>query len=374
MALRLEAIIGLNSNAFERGMDRVKDSVAETAKSFVMGAVGVYGIEQAISKTVETAEELVNTGKNLSLTVEQLQVMRQAAKENGVEFQTMATALQRFNAIRENVLQGGKGSAEQMAALSRLGITRSELQNQNSGQSVMGQISNTARNSNAADIAKDLRDVFGKGGDALFGTLQTNFDELGKKMKDMGAIMDSTTAHQLKQFKDEMDLIGTILMSQLAPYLVQFAAEIYDLITKLGAAGVVLGTLVADWLHGRFKGALTDAREEEKNYMDDRKAAWDAMVGKANEENKPPPQAVIEKEAVKEKKDRIQSDSLVKVGNFLGSNRVAINNAARMEQAALNTASNTAKAVAILEQIAKENGLKKNDHGGWSKQSEIPVN
>ncbi len=86
--LKLLAEIGLDSSGFEAGLKRAEGmahGVAEGIKSFVVQAIGVLTVEQAISKTVETAKELVETSKRLSIAPEQLQVMRQAAKDAGVE-------------------------------------------------------------------------------------------------------------------------------------------------------------------------------------------------------------------------------------------------------------------------------------------------
>lgn len=333
MAFKIHGEVSLDGAMFKRGLHEIGGETTAFLKNFAIGAIGIASVEQAISKTVESAEELVNTSKNLSLTVEQLQVMRQAAKENGIEFQTMATALERFNAIRENILRGGKGSAEQMAAMQRLGVSREQLQSQNAGQTFMGQISETAQKSNAADIAKDLKDVFGRGGDALFGTLQTNFDELGEKMRSMGAIMDNTTAHELKQFKDEMDLIGKVAENTLAPMLVKLGGALYDAITALGAFGTAAGTYFTDLLHGNFKAAGEDAAEEAKKFMETRNEAWAAMVAKSNAPTSHE-QAIIDdesktKKAAVKKEREIKSDSLISVGNFLGAGRGQINDVAQ---------------------------------------------
>lgn len=331
MAFKIHGEVSLDGAMFKRGLHELGGEATAFIKNFALGAVGVYSIEQALDKTVETAEELVNTSKNLSLTVEQLQIMRQAAKDNGIEFQAMSTALQRFNAIRENVLRGGAGSADQMAALGRLGLDRNALQNQNAGESLMGQISEKARGSNAADIAKDLRDVFGKSGGELFGVLQTNFEELGVEMKNMGAIMDSTTAHELKMFKDELDLISSITSATLAPALVALGGVVYDAITLLGKWGTELGTFFEDLIHGNFKAAIPDAIEEGEKFTEARNAAWQSMVDKAKS-SKPPALGDIDKDETKSSKvtkaKEIKSDSLVSVGNFLGAGRGAINSIA----------------------------------------------
>jgi hypothetical protein len=245
MAFKIHGEVTLDGAMFKRGLREIGGESTAFIKNFALGAVGIASVEQAFTKTVEKADELVNTSKNLSMTVEQLQLIRQAAKENGVEFASMTIALEKFNAVRENVLQGGKGAAAQMAALGRLGISREALQNQTAAQSMMGQVSDTARKSNAADIAKDLKEVFGRGGDQIFGVLKTNFDELGAKMRAEGAMMDTLTAVQLKTFKDEMDFAGQILTSELAPGIVMFARAVLMAVGHLQSFASWLGTLTS---------------------------------------------------------------------------------------------------------------------------------
>jgi hypothetical protein len=378
MGLNLEATIGLNSASFEKGMHRVTESVADTIKGFAIGAIGIGTLESAIDKTIESASELVNTARNLSMTTDQLQIMRKAAEENGKEFGVMTTAIERFNAVRENILHGGKGSKEQMAAMSRLGLTRENLKNQTAAQSMMGQVSETARKSNAADIANDLKQVFGKGGADIFGVLSTDFAELGASMKSHGEIMDATSAVELKRFKDELAAISKIMEAGLAPVLVEIAKGLLYANAAIGTFGTMLGTWAGNIaeliLHPvdvlknpqkAFKdlfgmGISGEAGESAKEYF----TSQMGKIGKIDEEAKARANAVEnpiaqgelndeseEKKSAKEGRLRghkFEGDSLVRVGNFLGTNRAGITGASRMEMHASATARNTKLTVDAL--------------------------
>ena len=108
MGLKIMAELGLDGKGFEAGMKRAEGlahGVAEGLKGFVIQAVGIYTVEQAISKTVETAKELVETSRRLSIAPEQLQVMRQAAKDSGVEFQKLAELIEKTNVARDKALR-----------------------------------------------------------------------------------------------------------------------------------------------------------------------------------------------------------------------------------------------------------------------------
>lgn len=239
MAFRIHGEVSLDGAMFKRGLSEVGGQTTEFLKRFALGAVGIASVEQAFEKTIDSANELVNASRKLDVTVEQLQVLRQAAEENGLEFDSMTKALERFNAVRENILEGGKGSAQQIAALRRLGVTPQDLISQTGAQSLMGQISQTAQKSNAADIANDLKQIFGRGGMELFGTLKTNFDALGDKMKESGAIMSEQVAVKLKALGEEYEFISRIIISQLAPSLLALAQWAYKISVR--ATGAVAG-------------------------------------------------------------------------------------------------------------------------------------
>ncbi len=335
MAFKIHGEVSLDGAMFKRGLHEISGETTAFIKNFALGAIGVASIEQAFDKTIESAEELVNTSKNLSIGIEQLQVLRQAAKESGIEFSMLEHVMANYNSQREKALQG---NGKLLSAFAGLGIGKTELQNQTSAQSIMGQISEKARGSNAADIAKEMSEVFGKGWKDIFGLLKTDFEELGTKMKDMGAIMDSTTAIQLKQFKDEMDLIGSVVTATLAPALVTLGGVVYDVITGLGSLGTFLGNWMAslsahplDVLFGNAgKQATDDAVAATKEFASARSEAWRAMVDRAKE-NIPVPPATIDDETKAKKLKSERSDSLISVGNFLGAGRGAIDNIASQQ-------------------------------------------
>lgn len=356
MAFRIHGEVSLDGAMFKRGLHEVGESATDFIKEFALGAIGIYSVQQAFEKTIDSAGELVNTSKKLDVSIEQLQVLRHAAEENGVEFGKMSTALEKFNAVRENVLNGGKGSKDQLAALGRLGINRETLQNQTAAQSIMGQISDTAQHSNAADIANDLKVVLGRGGEELFGVLKTDFAETERELKSFGAIMDSTTAVELKQFKDGTGLISQVLEAEFAPAIVMLWKVIFETISALGTFGTMLGTWAGNiagilthpldaFKHpvDTFKnifalGAFGEGGQEAKNYWDKQQdilTAFDANAKKTayDLDHPKPPSTSSEPLHVKVKKDpheRLEhGDSLIASGNFLGSGPSSINSIAK---------------------------------------------
>jgi hypothetical protein len=337
MGLKLIGEVTLDGAGFERGLQRIGTTAASNLKNFVVGAFGIYGIQQAITKTVESCTELVNASSKLGMTVEQLQVMRQAAKEGGVEFENMVKAANRLAAIRMNIIQGGKGSDTQLASLGRLGVTPDMVRTMTATAMMQGPISQTVKTVNPADIANDMKEIFSKSWGDMIPVLKTNFGSLEAKMRSFGMIIDSTTARELKMFGDQIGLITGIITTGLAPWLVRLGEALFDLSKWFATAGTYYGTLVTDWMHGIFKGSNKDAVEQAQQTYDTWTATWKNFQDKAkNPPTTAPP--TIPEELPPPKEEKLHewkptSDALISVGNFLGAGRGAIGSVAEQHLA-----------------------------------------
>jgi hypothetical protein len=355
MALRLVGEVTLDGAGFERGLSRIGASAAANLKSFVVGAFGIYGIQQAITKTVQSCDELVHASEKLGVTVEQLQVMRQAAKEGGIEFDKLVASANKLAAIRGNILQGGKGAGGQLSALQRLGVTPDQIRNMTGMQMMMGPIASKVNQVNPADIASELKTVFGRAFGELIPVLKTDFGELQKKMENLGIIISTKTAVSLKVMQDEFSLLGGIIVEFLAPHLVTLGEVVFWLIGQIKEAGTFLGTFFDPKQH-----SVAALKENLGNILSGNKGFWETIgegfqpavnatteVASKNEREAqsfyqkladaafriahPTPadisRAVPGLDKLREWKPT--SDALLSVGNFLGSGRGAIGNVAQ---------------------------------------------
>ncbi len=222
MANRLMFETGLDGSGFERGLAKLGATGAASLKNFVVGAFGVYSVHQAIAKTVESADELVTASQRLDTTVEQLQVLRQAAKESRLEFGNLEKAFEGFNVARDKALSGGKEGSKMLAAFARLGMTAPMLRTETAPAAFMGQLHQTALTTNAADLDAALKQILPgvKGFGQLIPFLKTDFGALEEKMNRFGMIISTETAAKLKSVKDELGLLGQLLVTGLAPAIV----------------------------------------------------------------------------------------------------------------------------------------------------------
>ena len=89
--LKLMAELGLDGTGFATGLKRAEGLAAGATRSIttaLIGMVGVGTVGVAISKTVESAKELGVACERLDIGVKQIQVLRKAAIDAGVEFAT----------------------------------------------------------------------------------------------------------------------------------------------------------------------------------------------------------------------------------------------------------------------------------------------
>src|ERR1035441_7534707 len=111
MGLKLIGEVALDGSGFERGLN----AMAGSMKGFIVGAFGLYGVEEMLRKTMDTADELVNKAKRLDVAVEKLQLLKYAAKEGGSELETLAKGFENLDVAREKALSGSKEGQKLLA-------------------------------------------------------------------------------------------------------------------------------------------------------------------------------------------------------------------------------------------------------------------
>jgi hypothetical protein len=225
MGLKLEAEIGLNAASFQRGITQVNNSISNTVKSYALGAVGVYSIEKAFAKTLETVKELYNESKRMGVSVENLQVMRKAAASAGVEMSTLAGAMEKLNVARSKAL-GGDSKA--LASFGALGVSKERLETAPAEDIIFGEISKKIKSVNPQDIAAQLRDVMGRGYGEMVPLMAKDMDALRDKMQRMGMIISSETVAELKQFDAAINSLKNLLVGYLADALAGFGEGLMD--------------------------------------------------------------------------------------------------------------------------------------------------
>src|ERR1051326_4033645 len=246
MGLDLRGSVTLDGSGFETGIHKLNHMGQHAfgeLKSFVLGAFGAYTAEQMFQRSIEKAKELVNASKRLGVGVEQLQLLKQAAKDSSTDLGALEKAFEKIDIAREKALGNSPEGQKHLARFGQLGITRGDLQSQTAGQLFANQMRAAANRMSEEDLGPILRDILGKGFGEIIPVLKTNFDELGNKMRETGAIMEAETAVKLKAFGDELELISQIILTHVGPALLQLGENLYR--TGLKALGGWAATAAA---------------------------------------------------------------------------------------------------------------------------------
>lgn len=358
MGLNLHGTVSLDGSGFEAGLHKLGHKAREFGselRQVALQAFGIYSVEAMLHKTFETAEELVSTSKRLGVGVEQLQVLKKAASENSTELEKVAGAFEKINVAREKALSGSPLGQKLLARFGALGISQADLQSKSAQDLFLGPISQAAKTRSAEDVGPILKDILGKGAGQLIPVLQTDFGELEKKLRDMGAIMSTETAVSLKLMSEEASMLSQIIVAQLGPAMLWLAEQTYKAGGKIASAASFWGAGTArfqgtDWLKA---GALASPlgalfagpilRDLGKKFdagaavaaFSQTEQEWqkplEAMKKKLAEEAerlRHPAKPTFSPDEVPEKLKKLgelkAGDDLIRVGNFLGASRAPL--------------------------------------------------
>ena len=225
---RVKVDITADKSGFDAAIKGVNRSF-EDLKGLVAGAFTIEAIKSFTENTIEFAEQITNAAMRLNMTVEQLQVLKQAAKDNGVEFEKLESSLEKVSVAKERAL---RGDTKALSYFSQLGISKQDLKQNRSADLVFGKISAAVSSKNVESITEPLRKILGNSFGELMPLLKTNITEVSDKLQAMGAIMDTDTAVKLRVIGEQFKGLGTILITLLAPAIVSLVESMEQAISK----------------------------------------------------------------------------------------------------------------------------------------------
>jgi hypothetical protein len=235
------------------------------------------------------------------------------------------------------------------------------LKTMNGAQLFQGPMAAAAKSMSTQDAAALLAPILGKGAGAIVQVLQSDMEEVGEKMRKLGSIMSTETAVSLKMMKDEMELLGSVMVSRFAPAILTATEAIYKIIAGLAGWWTFIKTYFSPNERekkqaelnsvvpgfGGFTTAQKELREKLKaeiQALPERNAFEDSLNAAADEVKKWQDGLDDIRKQIAEQSSRIRnplaitgeavgvgggnknfgklySDSLVAVGNFLGAGR-----------------------------------------------------
>ncbi|HEV3416656.1 MAG TPA: hypothetical protein VG056_07585, partial [Pirellulales bacterium] len=193
---------GADMKSIQSDLDALKSKAAEVGEkvpsAFEIGASvemfkeGVRLAQDALESFLnvfEEAEALKHSAEVIGTTTSELSALRFAAMEAGVGAETFDNALTK---LTQSIGKARDGSAQQIAALDKLGLDMNKLAGEDAGTAFTDVAEALSHVPNEADRARIAVELFGKTGQQLAPMFAEGADGLDKaieKGKELGAIL-----------------------------------------------------------------------------------------------------------------------------------------------------------------------------------------
>ncbi len=327
MGLKLLAEVALDGKGFENGLNRLGRTAGGSLKNTMVGLFGAFTIQQAVKGTVEWASKLRDVADTLGVNVEWLQKMQNGAKLVGGDIEDIGKFIGEMNKSREDALANPQG--KNAKAFGRLGISGGDISGLSS-QAFFDKLIGAFKGGATTQAVNDIQEVGGKSARNLIAAFANQFQS-------DAPILAESMVDQLDDIGDDFTSLSQKMTVGLAPAILLIGKVIDWLINKIKQIGAFFGGMSANFT-GIDDDALSkmfdaggQAALDEENDQKQKQAAIDAVKAAARaarkkREESAPNFEPIELKALKSTggKKMPTSDSLVSVGNFLGTNKDAI--------------------------------------------------
>ena len=337
MGLELVGKVSLDGSGFHAGLLGMKEGAKEFAsemKNMVFQAFGVAAIGEMIRKTTELGEQIVNSAARIGISTDAFQTMGHAVQMTGADIEDLTKFVEKLNAARVD--------PKKIDFIKHLGVSEDKLGGP--VEDLVREISRIARTKSAQELGPDLLHITGQRmGGRFMNFLRSDLEALEEEARKLGLVINTQDLASLKLLADETKILSRTLTAELAPAIALLGKVVMSVINILRSTGTFFGSLFGsgaftprnvvalldDMVKGRqpnevhqetkkLLGAITtagDASMKEFREGSDRIEKRRAEIVKGTTPEETPP----EMPKVKEKHERVATDSLLKVGNFLGS-------------------------------------------------------
>lgn len=186
---RLEAILGLNTKGFEKGLARARASANEFAKkglTVLAAAATAAGVALAAGtkRIIGVGAELKHLSDSTGIAVSDLAVLRRAFEDNGISAESVATTIGK---MQRTIVEAGQGLTTYQRAFDSIGLSWTELLKL-SPAAQFGAISDAlASMPNPTERAAAAMQIFGRAG-AKLGALFQSAGAIEDARKSLGAM------------------------------------------------------------------------------------------------------------------------------------------------------------------------------------------
>jgi hypothetical protein len=292
---------------------------------------------------MEYADSIEELSQKIGVSTDKLQEWDFAAKQNGATVDSLADFIMKLSLAAQDFDNAG--------AFANLGIDPSKMSNEQLFSAVAANTQGKSFN----EIAKIISELGlnAKAFKNVVNLLQSDLESAGETARSFGAVIDQQTIHALATLNDQLSIVGQVLMGHFAPALLEAGKFALKAFSGIKAGGAILGAKTAGMSYGDIAAYLFLTKKSREDVM--------------ARANKSVPQDIAEEVAVSEaakifdslqkmlesidkysapeaakigdpiaradrsKAAKLVSDSLVSVGNFLGTSRTSIADLARKQ-------------------------------------------
>jgi chromosome segregation ATPase len=213
-----------NTKKSSKGIDQLNGAVAKLGKSFagVVAGLSVGALAQAAREAIDYGDNIAKTAEKVGVTAAELQELRFAASQSGIEMRTLDMALQRF---ARRMGEAAQGTGELLKTTQELGIefqdsdgryfSTTELLEQYAD--AMGKAETQQEKLRLAFKAFDSE---GAALVTLLGDGSEEMKELRAQAVELGLVMSDDLTDVAEGLNDQLDILTTQLKTQLSSALI----------------------------------------------------------------------------------------------------------------------------------------------------------
>lgn len=219
--------IAAKTTSFESAITRVErrfetlTSLAKSATGVLGGLFAFHGIEEFVRGTLEAGEAMAQAAQKAGVGVAAFSQLGYAAKLSNVSLEALSQGFKKME------IAVSKGDA--VEAFRAIGVSVERLRQLNPDQQFQVIAEALSKMGDAADRARAVRDIFGKGGDELLPVLlqgAKGIQALRDEADQLGITLDEVGAQSLVRAKESMEkldasssALGRTLVEKLGPAL-----------------------------------------------------------------------------------------------------------------------------------------------------------
>ncbi len=314
---KVQGKLGLDGAGFFSTLNSAKSAV-NSFGGMLAGAFSVGAIAAFSKSVIDLASSLNDVSDALAINVEYLQKFLNSARQSGGDLGDIEKFIFKANQSRQAAVNNPTGP--EAGAFQRMGFSSSDISSA-TAQQMMDKIISAFASGATPQKLNDLSEIGGKSAKKLVGGFKEGLDQ-------STGIMSEELVIQLDTMGDKFQTLATTLKTILAPAINYILSQLnemagghsrVDALTRKAMANYKSGMpLLASILKGREDLNAEDDAKEAK----ERKRLADIRAGRKTSESTPA-NFVSQIKPAATTAEKSYSDSLLAVGNFLGSGKAS---------------------------------------------------